>query len=390
MTPRLLIVSARFALTGAIADPQVLNATPVETARAQALVRRLGSPSYREREAATRDLAKMGRLAVSALRAALAAESSPEIQRRIDLVLPAAEAEDFRARLARFRLDVEGKYEHQLPGWAKFKAVLGNDKSERDLFVELAENKAYGKLLSVADGSAEELGAALISHYAEMQGGVPKWHVLPKDPFLPTAAELAALAFLESLHPDEAMPLTKSGELRYSLANYLNHADIQAAMIPGRTPGPHAAALRKILPRWLDSRATGTGILQAMSCSQTWRMPASTARYAAKLLAAGNAYERSYGLEKLGTHEFGAKHLTEIAKLFDDATALKDARPELKDDGHGILLGDFALGVAILLSGQKHADYGLQIADPDWFARCSRATIISKTTKPTIVERPQS
>ncbi len=367
-----LILSALLACTGSAgaespiaprADPSFLNATAEETARAKDLVRQLGSPSYREREAASRDLAKMGRLAVPALRAALASESRPEIQRRIDLVLPAAEAADFQARLACFRLDAEGEYEHQLQGWAKFKAALGNDKPVRDLFVELAGNKAYEKLLGAADRTADELGASLIARYAEMQRGAPKGHVLP------TAGELVALAFLESVHTDIAMPLIEPGGLRYSLANYLNLDAIQAAMIPGRTPGPHAAALRKIMVRWLDSRESGTGLLQALSCSQTWQMPAATARYAAKLLAAGTVYDRSYGLEKLGTHSDGAKYLPEIAKLIDDSNLLRDARPDLKDDERGVLLGDFALGVAILLSGQKHADYGLEVADPAVYAR---------------------
>ncbi len=349
------------AAPGGTVDPKSLDATAEQSAQAKGLVLQLNSASYRERESATRGLAKMGRLAVPALRAALATESSPEVQWRIDLVLPAAEAEDFKVRLACFQLDTEGRYEHRLAGWAKFKAVMGNDPSTRALFTEEVANETYRKLLLAADRPADELGAALVTHYDAIHN---------RKPFVyPTTAEIAALAFLESLHSDKAMPLAVPPS-HPTADSYLHNKEIQAAMIPGREPGPHAAALRKILVRWLDSRETGTGLLQALSWSQTWRMPAATARYAAKLLAAGNLYGRSYGLERLGTHEDGAKYLPQIAKLIDDPAPLQPARPdEMKDDPHGVRLGDFALGVALLLSGQKHADYGLEVADANKYAR---------------------
>lgn len=353
------------------ADPKSLDATAEESARATELVRQLGSPSYRDRESASRDLPKIGRLAVPALRAARATESSPEVQRRIELVLPAAEAEDFQARLACFRLDAEGKYEHRLAGWAKLKATLGNDPSVQALFLEVVENKDYENLLAAADRPADELGAVLIAYYQILQDGTypPSLSYGGKGhPRIPKTSEVALLAFLESLHSDKAMPL-RTASNHTSTVNFLNYATIECAMIPGREPNAHAAVLRKILPRWLDSRETGIGLLHALTYSQEWQMPAATARYAAKLLAAGNVYERSYGLEKLGTHDDGAKYLTPIAALIDDASLLKHARPELKDDPNGVLLGDFALGVAILLSGQKHADYGLEVADPAVYAR---------------------
>ena len=70
-------------------DPKSLEATAEEAAESERLVRLLGGPSYRERESAMRGLAKIGRLAMTAMIAARATESSPEVQWRLDRVLPA-------------------------------------------------------------------------------------------------------------------------------------------------------------------------------------------------------------------------------------------------------------------------------------------------------------
>ena len=137
--------------------------------KAKDLVRQLNSPSYKEREAATREIAKMGRYAVPALKDALANESSPEVRLRIDLVMPKAEAEDMKARVSCFLLDTEGKFDHQLPGWTKFKTVLGNDKSTRELFAEVLKNTTYHGLLLACDLPANELGGVLGGHYLAIQ-----------------------------------------------------------------------------------------------------------------------------------------------------------------------------------------------------------------------------
>ncbi len=43
---------------------------------------------------------------------------------RCNALLPKANAEEFQARLDTFLADTEGKYEHSLPGWRQFRAVV--------------------------------------------------------------------------------------------------------------------------------------------------------------------------------------------------------------------------------------------------------------------------
>ena len=110
---------------GSTPDPKSLDVTESESMKAKELVRQLNSASYKERETATREIGKMGRFAVPALKDALATESSPEVRLRIELVMPKAESEDMKARVSCFLLDTEGKFDHQLPGWTKFNSSSG-------------------------------------------------------------------------------------------------------------------------------------------------------------------------------------------------------------------------------------------------------------------------
>ena len=349
-------------LPGSSPDPKSLDVDDVESAKAKDFVRQLSSPAYKERDSATKDIAKMGRFAVPALKEALATESSPEVRMRIDLVLPKAEAEDMKARVSCFLLDKEGKYEHQLPGWTKFKEHVGNDKMTRELFAEVLVNKQYHALLLACDLPANELGAVLVNHYLGIQNRVNMNAVGRQVNVQPTTAEIAVLAFLESMHTDKVMPI-QTGQVYTTVAAYLYSGDVMAAMSPSRQSGKYSSVLKKILNRWLDTRESLTGLQQAMTFAQSWQLLSEVPKYAAKVLVAdvqnGNWYFKLQALQMIGQNKEGKKYLPQIAKVFDDTNVLQQAFPG--QIGNNIQLGDFALGVAMKLAGQNPKDYGLEV-----------------------------
>jgi hypothetical protein len=113
-------------------DPAKL-AIPAEVrSRAETLVRQLGSQAFRDRDTATRELFRMGRLALPALYDARE-DADPEVRMRAERLLPRAEAEDLRARVDTFLADAEGKFTHDLPGWHRFKALAGKDQLVRGI-----------------------------------------------------------------------------------------------------------------------------------------------------------------------------------------------------------------------------------------------------------------
>ncbi len=373
---------------GSTADPKSLDVNEKESLKARDLVRQLNSVSYKEREVATRDIAKMGRFAVPALKDALATESSPEVRLRIDLVLPKAEAEDMQARVSCFLLDAEGKFQHELPGWTKFKALLGNDKSTRELFAEVLKNRTYHGLLLACDLPANELGSVLIAHYQAMQtamnGGFNGRGGRGPINVQPTTAEIAVLAFLESIYPDKEMVLTNNWNYT-SVASYLYNADIQTAMIPGRAPGKYGVVLKKILTRWLDSRESGIGAQQAMQFAQQWQMTADIPKYAARVLVSdtqnGNWWVKVNALTTLGQHKDAKNYVAQIAKVFEDASLIQQNFPGQPGSQATIQLGDFALGVAIKLTGQTPKDYGLEVVNPQDYARWQQNNYFFKDEK---------
>jgi len=349
---------------GSTADPKSLDVNEADSLKARELVRQFNSPLYKERESATRDIAKMGRFAVPALKDALATESSPEVRLRIDLVMPKAEAEDMQARVSCFLNDAEGKFDHQLPGWTKFKTLLGNDKSTRELFAEVLRNKTYHSLMLACDLPSNELGAVLIGHYQGIQNRQNFPQTGRGQNLLPTTAEIAVLAFLESMYSDRELTLTNQWNY-ISVASYMYNVDIQAAMIPNRSPGKYGVVLKKIVTRWLDTRESPNGLQQAMQFAQQWQMTAEVPKYAAKILVGespqGQWYIKFNAMQQLGQHKDAKKYLPQITKVFEDTSIVQQAFPGQGANQATIQLGDFALGLFIKIAGQNPKDYGLEV-----------------------------
>jgi len=292
-----------------------------------------------------------------------------------------------QARVSCFLNDVDGKFNHELPGWTKFKALLGNDKSTRELFAEVLRNKTYHGLLLACDLPANELGSVLIAHYQGVQnrmngnfngrggGGIN---------VQPTTPEIAVLAFLESMYPDREMTLTNQWNYT-SVASYLYNGDIQNAMIPGRGPGKYGVVLKKILLRWLDSRESGIGAQQAMQFAQQWQMSADIPKYAARVLVSetqnNNWWVKVNALTTLGQHKDAKNYVPQIAKIFEDASLIQQNFPGQPGSQATIHLGDFALGVAIKLTGQTPKDYGLEVVNAQDYARWQQNNYYFKDEK---------
>ena len=114
-------VSARGPSEPPAIDPQV-SGDPQQIVD---LVGRLGDPSYRVREGATRALTKIGVPAKTELLKALVAPDA-EVRYRARLVLSEVLDLDFRQRLNAFIEDAQGTREHDLPGWERFRKQQGD------------------------------------------------------------------------------------------------------------------------------------------------------------------------------------------------------------------------------------------------------------------------
>jgi hypothetical protein len=125
-----LVLSGSLAIA---ADP------PKDTPDATKLIKQLGSPRYQVREDAALKLTEMGRHAKAALLIG-SQDPDPEIAFRCQRLLPIAVAADLKLRIDAFVADKAGKEEHDLPGWKRFRELVGNDAETRQVFIDMVRN----------------------------------------------------------------------------------------------------------------------------------------------------------------------------------------------------------------------------------------------------------
>jgi hypothetical protein len=125
--------------------PSATGPSPAEA------VARLGSSSYRDREAAARVLVEWGPSALPALQAG-SRWSDPEIVARCRRLLPLARRSEGE-RLADAFLAARGAGP-TLPGWERFRNRFGPGEAERDLFA--AMYRANPTLLELMDAAEQE------------------------------------------------------------------------------------------------------------------------------------------------------------------------------------------------------------------------------------------
>ncbi len=179
----------------ALADPMA-HQRPDEKANEEAdpavkLVARLGSADFVDRNAAHKELRKLGLRAESALKTGLRF-GDLEIQIRCAALLT-----DVR-RIAREALvgsfDPAGVVEPEHPIWKRFKALAGHDRPARRLFAELIASPRRLKLLDDADRDPLIVGklylAALNEYYATVAPRLGLPPAEPQPPERPWADEL--------------------------------------------------------------------------------------------------------------------------------------------------------------------------------------------------------
>jgi hypothetical protein len=237
-------------------DPKTLVVPPQELSRARELVRRLGSDSYRDREEAQAELAKMGRLARLPLAEAVLGDPDPEVRLRASRLLPKAAADDLKARIDTFLADGAGKYEHDLPGLRTFRKTLGAHEKARALYVEILKSPHNLDMLAAIDKGDTEGGRAVADRRGAMWNDMQYRPVAPgSKPFAPkqpTLPDIAALLYAETLVTSDHIPKTSAWTWINGTQFVQQSASVQA--LNSGSSVAHADVYRAIVRKWLASR----------------------------------------------------------------------------------------------------------------------------------------
>jgi hypothetical protein len=354
--------------TKADPDPKSLQVSPQELSKARELVRKLGSEEYVERETAERDLAAMGRLARPALLDGVNLDPDPEVRARCRGLLPRATAEEMTARLDAFMADTEGKYEHDLPGWNKLRAVVrgewkllgstfvarpGADKAARELFLEFIKAPGGKQMLAALGGPPGDLGQMVTVRKTELYQ--MKYPRLPNVPSRnPSLSEVAVVVFADSQAHSRNVP-------RNTLfTSVLTTSGIAAE---ARGTDARAQALWAVMTAWFDSRTEASELYSALNLANTMKNDDAAGRLAGRIMTtAGVAgVYKGQALTTLARLKM-TDQLPNIEKAFTDTSVVTTSIKIVNGQQvrQSIEVRDAALAAALILTGQNPDDYGFE------------------------------
>lgn len=210
-----------------------------ESARIADLIRLLGADDFHVREKASRELLRIGLPARPALRRAVG-DADLEIQKRCRELLPAIAEADLRAKLAAFVADKEGKQEHDLPGWKRYRKIVGEDEAARLFFVAL--QKADTGLLAESEKNPAQTGTLCASYCQNMWD---RQQIQQRSGIIPTPFHAEEIASLMLLTTDSTVSIPSPQ--RWQFSNLLHQQTVRSELQSKRS-----TPFRKIVWAWME------------------------------------------------------------------------------------------------------------------------------------------
>lgn len=353
-------------------DPKDLTVPPEVVSKARVLIQQLGSDSYREREQAQAELAKMGRLARPALLEAIDQHPNPEVRFRASLLLPRASAEDLKARLEAFLADTEARYEHALPGLSRFRKLVGTDIKARNLFAEFVKSPSNLELLTTLEQGDAAAGRAIADRryllFAQMQGQriLPNGQII-HEPRQIGFADIACLLFAESLVPGKYIPSTPVfGHVGGSM--FLQQPASHAVL--NNPSAVHHEAYRRLVEAWLVSRDDPNewnNIVHLLGPGGMLQNFPQGQMLLRRIASSDNVpgWSKAQALIHLVRRNGRAEIPMLLALCQDDTTITQvwfgnPGLPNQPPLQYELRLRDFALACLLYLTNQRLADYGFR------------------------------
>jgi hypothetical protein len=231
-------------------DPHAQSAIPPDDIGN--LVTSLGDDRYAVREKASSELVQKGIAARPQLLAALE-NPDAEIRFRAKRILSEVVIADFQRRLNAFSSDVDGKLGLSMPGWTAFKQLVGEDRTARDLFVEIQQ--AQAPLLEAYEQGPKQASEKLREQLAAEPAVINRAVVgalRARRPLIAPSGNSSLGSILAWLFVagDDAVPISDDIANRIVLLPPSNVFQ-QAALPKIKQVDPRGEACRKILARWI-------------------------------------------------------------------------------------------------------------------------------------------
>lgn len=310
-------------------------------AEARRLVQQLGDPNLQRRDAASRRLVQMGTAAVQATTEGLR-HADAEVRQRCRKILENVSRRVHQRQLAEFIEHPERNV--RLPGWERFRAVVGDDATARGLFVDI--QKAEPALLRLSEQQdRRRLDERLIercrSLYQESTQTFGRGQLISVD-------SVAALLFITS--DKETRPSTEAIAL---LQMFLFQQGAREAI----ANGPRKDALKELVSYWLESTADRADPRSHVQLAMMHDIPAGS-KPAWRLLEQANAPPDHMLIALLAIGRFGtAAEIPKLEPFLNNKSMVMQ-----QQRGNRVVetqVRDVALAVLVHLAGENLADYQL-------------------------------
>lgn len=319
--------------------------------RAEDLVARLGSPSYRDRETASRKLIEIGFAAKDAV---LAGQKSPdtEISERCTQLYPVIWQADLERRIKRFLDAADGSIPDDLPGAARWVQIAGDGKTSRDLYAAMV--RAHHEPLSQVELHPERLRDVYLEFIRGIHGhGVSAG---PTGRVGPAESDVLLFLFLGAagdVRPVRQPGISSSYYSQFLSATYLTG---ELAADPPNTP------FRKLYAGWLAKERYSIAVRRGIDVAVQHQVH-ECASAILKIVADRGTLGSVRGTALSGFARIATKEdLPALAPLLEDEVQI--AATTVNGERGTVQMRDVALAAAIHLTGQNPLDFGFERRPP--------------------------
>jgi hypothetical protein len=326
-------------------DPANPPGEPEPTADQRELVRQLGHRSFLVREAATKKLSALGAAGKTVLVEGLD-DPDLEIRRRVRWILDRVREQEFNARLEAFLADVDGKQQLDLPGWKRFREIVGPGRAAREMFA--AMTRSEGALLF----AYEKQSPILPDLYADRAAWVQA-HVSRRGQLI-TSEVLATLLLIGS---DEKVKNHSQNLLK--IYQVLNYSETRT-LIEG---GNHPLIVMALLKRWVTA-ASASGSSYGLMMALKYELKEQAFGQAKRLIEKKTPSSSSLHYAIITVGKFGDKDdVPLLTPLLDNKTVChRWSNSQLKKNGTiNVEVRDAALVVILGLLGKDPKQYGFNL-----------------------------
>ena len=317
-------------------------------ANVERLIKQLGDPSFTVRENATESLAELGILAQQGLKRALV-NPDLEIRMRAHRILLKSLQSEFAAKIAAFISDVDGKEEHDLPGWKQFRKAIGSDRNARILFAEMLRRESA--ILEAFD-TGKNLEPVLSKRLTELRPGNRIGQV--NGPRQAHPATLAAMLFVTA-----ESKLATNTTLFSQFYTLLNYSATKQAIQGSR----HKDMIMKTLSQLVLKETSKTSHYYPIMLTLNYDMKTTGLTLGRRLLKSQPTSFSTTQYAAIAVARFGDQNDVSLLTpyLTNVSVCHTWSNPKIQPGVIKTQVRDVILALLIHMTKQDHKDYGFEL-----------------------------